>query len=31
MGGGRGFVGVGSILGFSFREACLLGAERIWN
>ena len=23
--------GVGPILGFSFREVCLLGAERVWN
>ena len=26
-----GLLGVGTILGFSFREASLLGAEKVWS
>ena len=29
--GGGGLVGVGPILGFPFREACLLRAGTVWG
>ena len=30
-GAGGGLVGVSPILGFPFRDACLLGAGRVWG
>ena len=31
MGCSERLVGVGPILGFPFREACLFGARRVWG